>query len=253
MFNITNALLAGNNISPLHECSSVMELANDFNKFVVDKKTTIRDNIIQTQFNGIKPTPVEPVNESNIPEMNSFCSILERDVEKGIRKLPSKICELDPMPTTLLKSMVDVVTPMITCIINMSLLSGEFYKNLKVAHVKPLIKKMGLDLVFKSFCPVSNLSYISKLVERFAADQLVDHVTQNDLSEEFQSAYRASHSIEKALTHVRNDILLNMDNQKGTCLVLLNLSAAFDTFDHATLLNCLQSRFKITGVVLKMD
>ena len=92
------------------------------------------------------------------------------------------------MLTTLLKSMVDVVTPVITHIINMSLLSGEFYKNLKVAHVKLLIKKMGLDLVFKSFHPVSNLSYISKLVERFAANKLVDHVTQNGLSEEFKSA-----------------------------------------------------------------
>ena len=117
--------------------------------------------------------------------MNSFHSILERGVEKRIRKLPAKSCELDPMPTTLLKSMVDVVTPVITCIINMSLLSGEFYKNLQVAHVKPLTKKMGADLVFKSFCPVSNLSYILKLVERFATNQLVDHVTQNGLNEKF--------------------------------------------------------------------
>ena len=77
-----------------------MELENDFNKFSVNKITTIRDNIIKTQFNGIKPTPVKPVNESNILEMNSFCSILERDVEKRIMELPSKSCELDPMPTT---------------------------------------------------------------------------------------------------------------------------------------------------------
>ena len=55
----------------------------------------IRDNIINTQYNGIKPTPVEPVNESNVSEMNSFWSILERDVEKRMRKLPSKHCELD--------------------------------------------------------------------------------------------------------------------------------------------------------------
>ena len=115
--------------------------------------------------------------------MNSFQSILERDVEKRICKLPSKSCELDLMPTTLLKAVVEVVYPVITCIINMSLLSGEFYKSLKVAHVKPLIKKKGMDVVFKSFHPVSNLSYISKLVERFAADQLVDHVTHNCLSE----------------------------------------------------------------------
>ena len=63
-----------------------------------------------------------------------------------------------------------------------------------------------MDAVLKSFCPVSNLSYVSKLVARFAADQLVDHVSQNGLSEKFQSAYRASHSTEIALTRVRNDI-----------------------------------------------
>ena len=183
--------------------------------------------------------------------MSSFQSILGRDVERRIRKLPSKSCELDPMLTTLLKSMVDVVTPVITLIINMSLLSGEFCQNLKLAHLKPLIKKTGLDLIFKSFHPVSNLSYISNLVERFAADQLADHVAKNGLSEKFQSAYRALHSTETALTCVSNDILLNMDNRKSTCLVLLDLSAAFDMLDHETLLNCLQNRFRITGVVLK--
>ena len=250
VFNIANALLARRNISPLPECSSITEPANDFNNFF-DKITTIRNNIINTQFNGMKPTPVEPVNGANISEMSSFQSILERDVERRIRKLPSKNCELDPMLTTLLKSIFDVVTPVITHIINMSLLSGEFCQNLKLAHLKPLIKKTGLDLIFKSFHPVSNLSYISKLVERFAADQLADHVAKNGLSEKFQSAYRALHSTETALTCVSNDILLNMDNQKSTCLVLLDLSAAFDTLDHETLPNCLQNRFRITGVVLK--
>ena len=80
---------------------------------------------------------------------------------------------------------------------------------------------------------------------------MIDHVTQNGLSEKFQLAYKASHSTETALTHVRNDILLNMDNLKSTCLVLLNLLTVFDMLDHATLLNCLQNRFKIIHVVLK--
>ena len=84
-----------------------------FNIFFAGKIATIRDNIINTQFSGIKPTPVEPVNESVTLVLNSFQSVLERDVEKRICKLPLKSCELDPMPTTLLKEMVEVVTPVI--------------------------------------------------------------------------------------------------------------------------------------------
>ena len=102
-------------------------------------------------------------------------------------------------------------------------------------QLKKLKKKKGMDVVFKSFCPVSNLSYISKLVERFAADQLVDYVTQNGLGEKFQSAYRASHSTETALTQVRNDILLNMDDQRSTCLVLLDL---WQHLIHLIMLHC---------------
>ena len=211
MFRIVNALLARNNISPLPEYSSLTELANGFNDFFIDKITGIRDNIISTHFNGIQPTPVEPVSELDFPEMDVFHHVSERSVENRIRELPSKSCELDPMPIILLKLTIEVVSPVITCIITISLLSGEFSKNLKDALLKPLIKKMGLELFFKSFQPVSNLLHVSKLVERFAADRLVEHVTQNEFSEKFHSAYRASHSTKTALIHLRNDILLNMD------------------------------------------
>ena len=83
--------------------------------FFADKVATIRDNIINTQFNGVKPAPFEPVNESVTLEMNSFHSVLERDVEIRICKLP-------------LKEMAEVVTLVITSFINSSLLSGKFYK-----------------------------------------------------------------------------------------------------------------------------
>ena len=172
-------------------------------------------------FNGIQPIPVEPLSELDFPEMDSFHCVSERSVEKRIRELPSKSCKLDPMLTMLLKVMVEVVTPVITCIINVSLLSGEFFKHLKDALLKPLLKKLVLKFFFKSFLPISNMSYVSKLVERFAANQLVDDVFQNGLSEKFQSAYRASHSTKTALTHVRNDILLNIDREESMCLVLL--------------------------------
>ena len=78
VFNIANALLERNNISPLPECSSLTKLANGFNNFFFDKITSIRDNIISTHFNGIQTIPVEQVSELNLLEMDSFHGISER-------------------------------------------------------------------------------------------------------------------------------------------------------------------------------
>ena len=72
---------------------------------------------------------------------------------------------------------------------------------------------------------------------RLPANQLIDHITTNDLHMPLQSAYKQNHSTESALLKVKNDILLNMEAQKVTLLVLLDLSAAFDTVRHDTLLN----------------
>ena len=75
--------------------------------------------------------------------------------------------------------------------------------------------KCGLDIAFHNFRPVSNLPYVSKLSEKVAANQLIDHMTTNDLHIPLQSAYKQNHSTESALLKVKNDILLNMEAQKG--------------------------------------
>ena len=97
--------------------------------------------------------------------------------------------------------------------------------------VTPLLKKQGLELVFKNFRPISNLSLVSKLTERVAADQIQSYLNEHDLFPSLQSAYRRHHNTETALLKVKNDILMNMENQKVTLLVLLDLSAEFDTVD----------------------
>ena len=101
------------------------------------------------------------------------------------------------------------------------------------------------------FTDHSNLCFISKLVERVVCVQLVEHLKTNNLYEIFQSAYRQLHSTETALLRVQNDLLQAVDNEGGTILVLLDLSAAFDTIDHQKLLNLLNQSFGIRGVALK--
>ena len=122
---------------------------------------------------------------------------------------------------------------------------------MKKAMVTPLLKKTGLNKeVLKNYRPVSNLSFASKLLERAVATQLSHYLDAYGLWEGKQSAYRACHSVETALLRINNDILRALDTQQGVFLVLLDLSAAFDTIDHQSLLNRLNQRFGISGIAL---
>ena len=105
----------------------------------------------------------------------------------------------------------------------------------KSSIIFPLIKKQGLDPeILKKFGPVANLSFISKIIEKAIATQIHDHLINNDIVDNFQSAYKAGHSCETALLRVYNDIVTTIGRGNGAILVLLDLSA-FDTIDYANL------------------
>ena len=108
----------------------------------------------------------------------------------------------------------------------------------------------NLDLIEKNYRSVSYLQFVGKLIERAVTDQLNAHITNNNLMEPMQSAYRAGHSTETALVKVKADLLNAVDNKEVVCLVLLDLSAAFDTVDHQILLERLEKRFGFTGLVI---
>ena len=92
---------------------------------------------------------------------------------------------------------------------------------------------------------------MSKLVERVVVKQLMQHINSNNLDNPRQSAYKSGHSTETALLLIKNEIHLSLSRGEPTALVLLDLSAAFDTIDHPTLLNCLKSWFGVSGTALK--
>jgi len=89
------------------------------------------------------------------------------------------------------------------------------------------------------------LSVVSKTLEKVVSSRIDEHVTTNQLQEKYQSAYRKFHSTETALIKVQNDVLKSLDHGKVTILVMLDLSAAFDTIDHKTLVQRLEHVFGI--------
>ena len=89
--------------------------------------------------------------------MSKFGQVTEGEVARCIRNMASKSCELDAIPTTTLKQVLDTLIAPITRIVNVSLKNGIFASNWKTAIVCPILKKAGLDLILSSFRPVSNL------------------------------------------------------------------------------------------------
>ena len=170
---------------------------------------------------------------------------------KLFNRLSKKSCQLDPMPTNLVVGMSDMLLPIITNIVNSSLSLGHFPSDWKTALVDSRLKKTKEGASLSNLRPVSNLQYLSKLVERAVYDQTADHITQSGLYPILQSAYLLGHSTETALLKIQNDILAAMDNQRVTLLVFLDLSAAFDMIDHQVLLNRLCVTYGIIGTALK--
>ena len=97
----------------------------------------------------IGPPDKSDVNDQIAPCMDCFQPLSQEEVENIINTSPRKSCDLDPIPTTLLKEILPSVITILTEIINKSLISGIFSDSLKVALVKPLLKKANLDLIEK--------------------------------------------------------------------------------------------------------
>ena len=123
---------------------------------------------------------------------------------------------------------------------------------MKTALLKLLLKKASLDKENKkNFRPVSNLAYISKLIERVAVSRINTHMVSHDLHEPVQSAYRKYHSVETALLKIFDDVLCSVDGHQAVMITLLDLSAAFDTIEHSILLRRLETEFGICDDALK--
>ncbi|XP_037387773.1 uncharacterized protein LOC119261863 [Pygocentrus nattereri] len=117
------------------------------------------------------------------------------DVINIIHKSNSSTCQLDPLPTKLVKACLPTLAPLITTIICSSLNNGTVPLSLKTASVTPILKKPGLDPNnFDNLRPISNLPFLAKILEKVVASQLHSYLSTHNLYEQFQSGFRPHHS-----------------------------------------------------------
>ena len=156
-------------------------LADRFVDFLTEKIAKIRSTF-SASVNLQHITP-----ESPAPMFSTFSTVTEDQVTKIITNSPSKSCSLDPWPTFLVLDYLDILITPITSIINASLEQGMCPIFFKQAHVTPILKKSSLDKdIFKKYRPVSNLNFISKILERVVAVQLQTHLDETGLMTAFQ-------------------------------------------------------------------
>ena len=246
LFGVTNELLSGANKPVLPTSMPIADLPDAFNQFFIGKIEQIRHDM---------PPPTTELDQDPVfhgPSFSDFDCVSEARVKDIILKMPKKSCDLDPIPYIIFIDCLDEIVPTITQIMNNSLTTGVVPKSFKHALVKPLIKKPNMDPeCLKNYRPVSNLPFLSKVLERIVLEYILAHLEKHNLIENFQSAYRKCRSTETALVRVLNDLLRTSDAGHVSILSMLDLSAAFDTLDHEILLARFSLTFGFSGTTLK--
>ncbi|MCJ8738156.1 hypothetical protein PDJAM_G00032410 [Pangasius djambal] len=143
----------------------------------------------------------------------------------------------------MLQTISQDLLPFITTIVNGSLTSGHVPTSFKRARVIPILKKPSLDPSdISNYRLVSLLSFLSKTLERTVYNQLSLYLSQNNLQDPNQSGFKPIYSTETALLAVTEKLHAARSAKLSSVLILLDLSAAFDTVNHKTLLSTLEPR-----------
>ena len=134
-----------------------------------------------------------------------------------------------------MKACINTLLSTIVRIMNLSFTEACVREILKLSAVEPRIKNPMLDNELRSsYRPISSLRFISKAIEKVAADRLNCHLTENDLHVPLLLAYKPSHGTETALLKVQDVIVRSLDKNNCVILLLLDMSAAFDTVEYKT-------------------
>ena len=191
-FQVLKSLTKSNDQKlPTHENDNIMCAA--FAEFFDEKVHKIID-FTRTRVTAESVVlPLLPPSPPVRSPLNDMCPTDKEELQKIIEARPSTCCSLDVLPTWLLKTTLPATLPTLVRIVNTSLVNGEFPKAFKIASVTPLLKKTSLDQnVLNNYRPISNLAFIGKVIEKVVLKRLNLHMTENNLRDQMQSAYRES-------------------------------------------------------------
>ena len=160
LYNLIRYLTGATTSNPLPPSSSDKELANVIGDYFMNKIQSIRDSLNTHSKYSALP--------GNAPNISAFEPLSISDATKLIFGMKTKSCEIVPIPVKLLKEIHPSVIEPTTKIVNTSLQQGIFYKHWKIAVIRPLLKKIGLQLITLNYRPVSNLTFLFKVVEKVA-------------------------------------------------------------------------------------
>uniref|UniRef100_A0A803TYG3 Reverse transcriptase domain-containing protein n=1 Tax=Anolis carolinensis TaxID=28377 RepID=A0A803TYG3_ANOCA len=183
--------------------------------------------------------------------MDSFQLVELEDVDKILGEVRLTTCILDPCPSWLVREARGGLAEWVKVVVNASLREGKFPESLKMAVIKPLLKKPSLDPTqLENFQPISNLPYLGKVLEHVVASELQGFLDDTDFLDPAESGFRPGHGTETTLVALVDDLRRELDRGSMSLLVLLDLSAAFDTVNHGILLGRLAG-MGLEGTVLQ--
>ena len=237
LYEVTDNLLGNKGKLNLPDGFSDVDLANRFADFFIMKIETVIGNLALGTYCNLFPV----VAGHN--KLHCFNEVSLGDIRAIVGKVKPTFCCGDPFPFADVRDSdnVDDLLNVYLNIVNLSISTSQFPCDEKHAFLKPVLKG-GMDSQsLNSYRPVSNLSFVSKILENVILEQLMVFLQRTGVFPDNQSAYRKLYSTETALCAVVNDLLVMMDDGKCGILILLDLSAAFDTVVHSLLLNDLRA------------
>ncbi|KAF7248856.1 hypothetical protein EYD10_05421, partial [Varanus komodoensis] len=209
---------------------------DDFARHFREKIAQIRHELDTTIDSEVsKETPTLPSGPDLLDE---FQLLRPDDVDKVLERVRPTTCLLDPCPSWLINDSKHGIGTWILEVVNASLREGRVPAPLKEAVVRPVLKKASLDPeMATNYRPVANIPFLGKVLERVVAGQLQALLDETDYLDPLQSGFRPGYGTESALVALYDDLCREKDRGSASLLVLLDLSAAFDTIDHGILLD----------------